>query len=53
MPFNALTLNTKAENPIVDESVKSRNALITVDRDNALINKDLEANTPDVGTDVM
>ena len=53
VPFNALTLNTKAENPIVDESVKSRNALITVDRDNALINKDLEANTPDVGTDVM
>ncbi|MGN0915935.1 MAG: OmpA family protein [Succinivibrio sp.] len=49
VPFNALTLNTKEENPIVDEAPTSRNALITLERDNALINKDMEVNVPDVG----
>lgn len=51
VPFNALTLNTKDDNPLADESVTSRNALITLDRDNALINKDLEVDAPDVGAD--
>ena len=44
-------LNTKEENPIVDESVTARNALISLERDTALINKDLEVEVPDVGAD--
>jgi len=51
VPFNSLTLNTKEENPIVDESVTARNALISLERDTALINKDLEVEVPDVGAD--
>lgn len=49
VPFNTLTLNTKDENPIVNESVTARNALISLERDSALINKDMEVNVPDVG----
>ncbi|MGN1281001.1 MAG: OmpA family protein [Succinivibrio sp.] len=49
IPFNELTLNTREENPLADQSVTSRNALITIDRDNAMINKDMEINIPDVG----
>ena len=51
VPFISLTLNTKEENPIVDESVPARNALISLERDTALINKDLEVEVPDVGAD--
>lgn len=49
VPFNSLTLNTKESNPVADTSVTARNALITLDRDNAMINKDMEVNVPDVG----
>ncbi len=49
VPFNALTLNTKDENPISNEAATSRNALISLERDNAMINKDMEVNIPDVG----
>ncbi len=49
VPFNALTLNTKDENPISAESLTSRNALITLQRDEAMINKDMEVVVPDVG----
>lgn len=53
IPFNSLTLSTKEENPIVDESVTARNALITLERDTALVNKDLEVDVPDVGADSL
>ncbi len=49
VPFNALTLNTKDENPIASEAATSRNALISLERDIAMINKDMEVNVPDVG----
>ncbi len=49
IPFNALTLNTKDENPISEEAATSRNALITLERDVAMINKDMEVRVPDVG----
>ncbi len=51
VPFNSLTLNTKEENPIADESVTARNAMISLQRDTALINKDLVVEVPDVGAD--
>ena len=51
VPFNALTLNTKDENPISNEAATSRNALISLERDVAMINKDMEVNIPDVGAD--
>ena len=51
IPFNALTLNTKDENPISNEAATSRNALISLERDVAMINKDMEVNIPDVGAD--
>ena len=47
--FNTLTLNTKESNPIANESVTARNALISLERDIAKINKDMEVIVPDVG----
>ena len=49
VPFNTLTLNTKESNPIANESVTARNALISLERDIAKINKDMEVIVPDVG----
>lgn len=49
VPFNTLTLNTKESNPITNESVTARNALISLERDIAKINKDMEVIVPDVG----
>lgn len=49
VPFNTLTLNTKESNPVVNESVTARNALISLERDIAKINKDMEVIVPDVG----
>lgn len=49
VPFNTLTLNTKESNPIANEAVTARNALISLERDIAKINKDMEVIVPDVG----
>lgn len=52
VPFNALTLPDDSQRgPLTEEDPSARNALVTLSRDSSLINRDLEAKTPDVGAD--
>lgn len=47
--FNSLTLPNYAEDEPADESPQARNGLVTLSRDSAKVNRDLEASVPDVG----
>ena len=51
IPFNALTLPKDRENPPANYSVTARNALVSLDRDNSLVDRDLDVVVPDVGAD--
>ncbi len=49
--FNSLSLPVYAEGEPADESPQARNGLVTLDRESAKVNRDLEVAVPDVGAD--
>ncbi len=47
--FNALSLPKDRENPTPNYTVTARNALVSLERDNSLVDKDLDTKVEDVG----